>query len=175
MTDSKTPEALVVHFGPDAANPNNRRLFVNGQQWAKVYGWDKRSVEARADTIATALSAPSPIPAAPSDVAGLRQVIDWLEQLARADDMDDVAADGGVTVAMIYQQEAAMQARRLKALSHDREVMRGALEPFAALAEMVGEAWTDETPAFVGADGVIITIGQLRRARAALASLKGGA
>jgi len=52
-------------------------------------------------------------------VAGveLRLVIDWLEQLARADDLDDIAADGGVTVGMVYQQEAAMQARRLRALA----------------------------------------------------------
>jgi hypothetical protein len=100
---------------------------------------------------------PSPIPAARSDVAGVRQVIDWLEQLARADDMDDVAADGGVTVAMIYQQEAAMQARRLEALSHDREVMREALGKIAHPEYGIG---------FNRLRGI---------ARAALASLKGGA
>ncbi|MFN7611460.1 MAG: hypothetical protein ACK5QX_11085 [bacterium] len=47
---------LRVTFGPDAANENNRRMFVDGSQWAKVYGWDKASVEARCDTLAQALA-----------------------------------------------------------------------------------------------------------------------
>ena len=57
-------------------------------------------------------------------------------------------------------------------LSANRE-MREALRPFSALADMVGESWTDETPAFVGADGVTITIGQLRKARSALTTQRG--
>lgn len=61
--------------------------------------------------------------------------------------------------------QAAVDIRLI--LSANRE-MREALRPFSALADMVGESWTDETPAFVGADGVTITIGQLRKARSAL-------
>jgi len=57
-------------------------------------------------------------------------------------------------------------------LSANRE-MQESLRPFAALADMVGESWTDETPAFVGADGVTITIGQLRKARSALTTQRG--
>lgn len=50
-----------VTIGPDAENGNNRRLFVDGSQWAKIYGWDDESVEARANEIVAALSAaPSP-------------------------------------------------------------------------------------------------------------------
>lgn len=80
-------------------------------------------------------------PASPPVAVGveLRLVIDWLEQLARADDLDDIAADGGVTVAMVYQQEAAMQARRLRALASPEgavvgwpTVAREALECIAA-------------------------------------------
>lgn len=44
-----------VTVGPDAQNPNNRRLFVNGHQWAKVYGWDNASVEARCKILSDAL------------------------------------------------------------------------------------------------------------------------
>jgi len=64
---------------------------------------------------------------------------------------------------------AANPATILDLLAANRK-MRAGLRPFAALADMVGEAWTDETPAFVGADGVTITIGQLREARSALST-----
>ena len=67
---------------------------------------------------------------------------------------------------------AANPATVLALLSANRE-MREALRPFSALADMVGESWTDETPAFVGADGVTITIGQLRKARSALTTQRG--
>ena len=67
---------------------------------------------------------------------------------------------------------AANPATILALLSANRE-MREALRPFSALADMVGESWTDETPAFVGADGVTITIGQLRKARPALTTQRG--
>jgi len=49
-------EARKVTVGPCAKNPNDRRLFVDGHQWAKVYGWDKASVEARCDEIVKALA-----------------------------------------------------------------------------------------------------------------------
>lgn len=49
-----------VKVGPDAANSYNRRLHVNGSQWAKVYGWDEESAQARADIIAAVLVSASP-------------------------------------------------------------------------------------------------------------------
>ena len=67
---------------------------------------------------------------------------------------------------------AANPATILALLSANRD-MREALRPFSALADMVGESWTDETPAFVGAEGVTITIGQLRKARSALTTQRG--
>lgn len=70
-----------------------------------------------------------------------------------------------------YRRNAIREDLRL-ILSANRE-MREALRPFSALADMVGESWTDETPAFVGADGVTITIGQLRKARSALTTQRG--
>jgi hypothetical protein len=56
----------------------------------------------------------------------------------------------------------------LRALLLDYQERGRALGPFAVLSDKIGEGWTDETPAFAGADGVVITVGQLRRARATL-------
>jgi len=74
-----------VTIGPDAENGNNRRLFVDGSQWAKIYGWDDESVEARANEIVAALSAaPSP-----------RQLDEGvIERMARAHDEESSAQKG---------------------------------------------------------------------------------
>lgn len=68
--------ARTARVGPDAANPNNRRLFVDGQQWAKVYGWDKASVEARSAALIEALTSPTE-----RDVAGLRELLEEARDL----------------------------------------------------------------------------------------------
>lgn len=48
----------IAMSGPDAANPNNRRLIVDGSQWAKVYGMDPEQAQARADLICKGLAGP---------------------------------------------------------------------------------------------------------------------
>lgn len=63
---------------------------------------------------------------------------------------------------------AAANPQTILSLTQALRESREALEPFAKLADMVGDAWTDETPAFTGADGISISIGQLRRASTAL-------
>jgi hypothetical protein len=40
----------------------------------------------------------------------------WLGELAKAADLDESAADGGVTVGMVYQQEAARYSKDVSAL-----------------------------------------------------------
>ena len=104
---------------------------------------------------------------------------DELERLARAAYHDyalaDIAVGGGMKATVSVPDAfiaAANPATILALLSANRE-MGESLRPFAALADMVGESWTDETPAFVGADGVTITIGQLRKARSALTTQRG--
>jgi hypothetical protein len=49
--------ARAVTIGPDAANSYNRRLFVDGSQWCKVYGWDSESAQGRAESIADVILA----------------------------------------------------------------------------------------------------------------------
>jgi len=44
-----------VTVGPDASNPNNRRIVVDGSQWCKVYGFNQEQVEERAQIIADLL------------------------------------------------------------------------------------------------------------------------
>lgn len=48
---------MHFEFVEDAQNPNNRRLMVDGSQWAKVYGFSPEVAEARARIIANALEA----------------------------------------------------------------------------------------------------------------------
>jgi hypothetical protein len=51
-----------VKITADATNLNNRRLHINGDQWCKVYGFSPEDAQARAETIAAALSAqPHPL------------------------------------------------------------------------------------------------------------------
>lgn len=100
------------------------------------------------------------------------------EMLPRLDACSGYAAHSGTPAArqtgkprdLYWNDHLAADLRLI--LSANRE-MREALRPFSALADMVGESWTDETPAFVGADGVTITIGQLRKARSALTTQRG--
>jgi hypothetical protein len=40
----------------DASNAHDRRMYVDGQQWAKVYGWDDASLNARCDALERALT-----------------------------------------------------------------------------------------------------------------------
>jgi hypothetical protein len=63
----------------------------------------------------------------------------------------------------------------IESLAHDREVMREALEPFGA--EKWGDLLPDDVPIFPAQAHAPtgIAAGDFRRARAALASLKGGA
>jgi len=67
ITDGDAPmalgESLVVdvppayRHGPDAANPNNRRIHGPGGQIAKAYGFTPEEAVARADMIVAALNA----------------------------------------------------------------------------------------------------------------------
>lgn len=41
----------------DASNINDRRMYVDGSQWCKVYGWDWDSLNARCDTLQAAMEA----------------------------------------------------------------------------------------------------------------------
>jgi hypothetical protein len=52
--------AYRVTWVDDAKNPNDRRLYVDGSQWAKAYGWDKASLDARCVILEAALSQPGP-------------------------------------------------------------------------------------------------------------------
>ncbi len=70
-----------VTIGPDAENGNNRRLFVDGSQWAKIYGWDDESVEARANEIVAALSAaPSPRQLDEGVIEAANHFVDWVDR-----------------------------------------------------------------------------------------------
>lgn len=61
MSSTPNNERREVTVGPDAANSYNRRVFVNGSQWCKVYGWDSESAQARAEEVAKSLTLP-PLP-----------------------------------------------------------------------------------------------------------------
>lgn len=50
----------IAMGGPDATEPNNRRLHVDGEQWAKVYGFTPEQSLARANIICRALAGPVP-------------------------------------------------------------------------------------------------------------------
>lgn len=39
----------------DATNPNCARIYVNGGQWMKVYGWDEHDLTFRCNIIIEAL------------------------------------------------------------------------------------------------------------------------
>ena len=70
-----------VTIGPDAENGNNRRLFVDGSQWAKICGWDDESVEARANEIVAALSAaPSPRQLDEGVIEAANHFVDWVDR-----------------------------------------------------------------------------------------------
>lgn len=62
------PIARKIEWVNDASNINDRRMYVDGQQWAKVYGWDKASLDARCDALEAALSASQPVPAVAGDM-----------------------------------------------------------------------------------------------------------
>ena len=55
-------QTYKVTWVDDAKNPNDRRMYLDGQQWAKVYGWDKASLDARCAILEAALSAPQAAP-----------------------------------------------------------------------------------------------------------------
>jgi len=46
---------VKVTIGPDAANPNCLRLFLNGAQLCKVYGWTPAGALFKAQLIQKAL------------------------------------------------------------------------------------------------------------------------
>jgi hypothetical protein len=121
------------------------------------------------------MSAPSPIPAAPSDVAGLlerlREVVNLGEylrsattQFDRDNRVPEYARRERLTTAAA-QEAAAL----IESLTHDREVMREALETKLLEAKINCDG-SESSVAY--AEGVIDTYNV---ARAALASLKGGA
>jgi hypothetical protein len=47
--------AYRVTWVNDSSNDNDRRMYVDGQQWAKIYGWNHASLNARCDIIQAAL------------------------------------------------------------------------------------------------------------------------
>jgi hypothetical protein len=55
----------------------------------------------------------APLVNGPAWQGEMRGIASWLEGFAAAD-LDEPAADGGVTVGMVYQQEAGYRARRLR-------------------------------------------------------------
>lgn len=65
--------ARKVEWVNDASNINDRRMYVDGSQWAKIYGWDKASLDARCDALEAALTQPHP-----SQQAGAEAVLDGL-------------------------------------------------------------------------------------------------
>jgi len=110
----------------------------------------------------------SPIPAAPSDVAGLVERLKRLRSipsnpLARSGFGQRVNPDGPEAAALI------------ESLAHDREVMREALEPFALAADNMDGDEPDTLFIYDSPESAMIDYADLRRARAALANLKGGA
>lgn len=83
-----------VSFIDDGQNANNRRLFVGGEQWAKVYGFDPASAEARAEIIKAAMmaqKAPGKAEEAPASPSFLRFTESGGGTLIRID-LDHVAS-----------------------------------------------------------------------------------
>lgn len=63
MTDqTQTTTEHKITWVNDASNVNDRRMYVDGQQWAKVYGWDEASLNARCDILQEAMERPAPTP-----------------------------------------------------------------------------------------------------------------
>jgi hypothetical protein len=102
---------------------------------------------------------PSPIPAAPSDVAGLLERLRTSADAIRNDPpLHD--REGDPVPPVVEADELARAATLIESLSHDREVMRAALTDLFrdCLASDFNECWDSYT-----------------KTRATLASLKGGA
>ena len=130
------------------------------------------------------MTGPSPIPAAPSDVAGLVERLRDEAHKVRSQrergpafhppwgqdiiDANNAKAD--------FFTEAA---DAIESLSLDREVMREALEPFAKAAALfdTGDYINHDACIYrpAAGDDYSLSSGHLLAARAALASLKGGA
>lgn len=81
--------APVVTWVNDASNENDRRMFVDGQQWAKVSGWDKKSLDARCDALEAALTA-APVSAGDDE---LRAKLALIHDLAKRG-ADKAGCDG---------------------------------------------------------------------------------
>jgi hypothetical protein len=80
--------------------------------------------------------------------ADLQTIRDWLNSLDGCD-FDEIAADGGVTVGMVIQQQAREFAKRTqRALDHLSQAqariaeLEGALRPFARVASILNPALT---------------------------------
>jgi hypothetical protein len=199
MTDSQTPEAAALavlrrHL-PNldaAAMPTKCEVFV-------VCGFEAAEMR---DAIES-LSAPSPIPAAPSDVAGLLERLRTSADAIRNDPpLHD--REGDPVTPVVEADELARAAALIESLSHDREVMREALDELQDVFAHDGENSIerfDRLAAMFDRDTGYMAPGKSRpmhrcdqpdglelhriydewfaakvtRARAALASLKGGA
>lgn len=116
---------------------------------------------------------PTPWNRRPTDDASLvkpadvESVLQWLDSLPTLD-MDDIAADGGVTVAMVVQQEAAEMAGRLKRYlaacgaggwRPDREAVARIIEPWpfgiVANIQHTERAADDRAKAYTKADQIL--------------------
>lgn len=70
--------------------------------------------------------------------ATITRLREWLESFLTAN-LDEIAADGGVTVGMVYQQEArTLQVPRLTALL---DALEGKTEENKRALKLMGEAW----------------------------------
>lgn len=98
-------EAVRITWVNDTSNLNDRRMYVNGEQWAKVYGWDEASLNARCDALERAMLTP-PDGGAVALPAGF---IDWLKGQA-----DDASMDVGA-----FSQEGGGRAPNYM-LTHER-------------------------------------------------------
>ena len=113
-TDDKQPapslEAVAWRVRPKGALGDVMGFQVltdkyAAQDYAEQPAFEVQPLYATTDTRASALS---------GEVADLRTITAWLDGLATCPDLDDVCADGGVTVGMAYQQEAREFAGRLR-------------------------------------------------------------
>ena len=111
----------------------------------------------------------------PESGGDLQTVLEWLEALP-ALDMDDIVADGGVTCAMVVQQEARGMAGRLKRamIAASPPPPKGEALPVVITAEMVERAARaactfngvnpDRAPLFECEQGWALKAGEMRAA-----------
>ena len=130
MTDTTAGEGVT--FGPAKGEPNSARMFVDGQQWAKVYGWDASSLKARCDALSATLAA-QPSAGAQGEA--------WL--VSRKGEVARLTFDRGVAR---ISEECGYEVRALDVIATPAQPDTGYTDAFYQLAEMMGLPATPQSP-----------------------------